>query len=328
MPDPAEKTLTLSSLGSLILKRLSEIAREWLLPSREMRRGWGVAAAGLAYIALIAALGGLKSNHILVGLLGLLDVYNENTRRFLRNFYPFILSGVIYDSMRYYYWQGISGHVHVAEPYYRELSWFGIPNWLTGASRRVTPNELFDLHHSVVLDALCGFAYLVFIGQYLLVAFYLFFTKKTQLLRVFAWCFLVVNIFGFITYFVYPAAPPWYVTQYGLGVAHMDVQPYPAATHRFDLLFGTHFFDQIYGNGVDVFGAYPSLHVSYPLMTAWMIFQVPELRWARGPAIGFFLLMCLSAVYLQHHYVVDVLMGMAYAIATVFLVRGYFIRKV
>ena len=116
-----------------------------------------------------------------------------------------------------------------------------------------------------------------------------------------------------MTYFAYAAAPPWYVTQYGLGPARTDVRPAAAAAQRFDALLGTRFFDEMYGRGVDVFGAYPSLHVAYPLIAAILAFRIAALRWARWPAVLFFLLMCLSAVYLQHHYVTDVVLGIAYA---------------
>jgi membrane-associated phospholipid phosphatase len=115
-------------------------------------------------------------------------------------------------------------------------------------------------------------------------------------------------------------APPWYVTGYGFGPARLDVHSTPAAAARFDQLLGTHVFDEVYGRGVDVYGAYPSLHVAYPLMAAWTVFRVPELRWARAPAVAFFLLMSLSAVYLQHHYVIDVLLGYGYALVTLALV--------
>jgi membrane-associated phospholipid phosphatase len=280
------------------------------------RRLWPI-AVGLLYIALIGALGGLKSDHVLIGLLGLLDAYNEKTRLFLRYFLPFILTGAVYDGMRYFYWQGIAGHVHVSGPYFRDLAWFGISD---GGSR-VTPNEYFAHHINPVLDVLCGFAYLVFVGEYLLTATYLFFARRYPLLEKFSWAFLAVNVMGFITYFIYPAAPPWYVTQYGLGPAIMHVLPNSAAAHRFDLIFGTHFFDQIYGRGVDVFGAYPSLHVAYPFIVACLTFALPELKRARLPAVGFYLLMCLSAVYLQHHYVVDILLGTTYATAVVLALK-------
>ena len=44
---------------------------------------------------------------------------------------------------------------------------------------------------------------------------------------------------------------------------------------------------------------------------------------ARIPTIAFYLLMCFSAIYLQHHYVVDVLLGTLYAIAALTLVRKF-----
>jgi len=65
---------------------LLAIAGEWILPSRTMRRRLLAPAIGLGYIALIGLLGGLRSDHVFVGLLGLLDLYNEKTRLFLRQF--------------------------------------------------------------------------------------------------------------------------------------------------------------------------------------------------------------------------------------------------
>jgi len=39
--------------------------------------------------------------------------------------------------------------------------------------------------------------------EYLAVAFLLFFRRRFDVLRTFALCFLLVNVLGFITYFVY-----------------------------------------------------------------------------------------------------------------------------
>jgi membrane-associated phospholipid phosphatase len=282
------------------------VLREWLLPSREMERSAWLPALGLLYIAAIGALGGLRGDHVLLGLLGLLDVYNERTRLFLRSFFPFILTGVVFDSMRYYYWPGIDGRVHVAGPYLFERTWFGVGGR--------TPNELFLEHHWAALDLATGFAYVVFVAEYVALAMLLFFQGRPEAARTFARCFLLVNVMGFATYFIFPVAPPWYVTQYGLGPARMYIEPAAAAAHRFDALLGTHVFDQMYSRGVDVFGAYPSLHVAYPLIAAILAYRFREIRWARVPAVLFFLLMCVAAVYLQHHYFTDVLLGIAYAL--------------
>jgi hypothetical protein len=291
------------------------------------RRVWPI-VLGVTYPTLIAWLGGFRSDHLWMGALVLLDYYNEKSRKFLSYFLPFILTGVVYDSMRYFYWEGIAGRVHVADPYYRDLRWFGIPMWSDGSLQRVTPNEYFLTHHSSFFDLLCGFAYLTFVGQYLLTAFYLFSKKQWSLLHVFGWCFLCVNLMGFVTYFIYPAAPPWYVTQYGLGPALPQVQPSSAAAQRFDQLLGTHFFDGIYRRGVDVYGAYPSLHIAYPFLVAWVTFQSGFLRRFRLPSVGFYFLMCFSAVYLQHHYVVDLLLGTTYAIVTLGVARFFHVGPI
>jgi membrane-associated phospholipid phosphatase len=37
--------------------------------------------------------------------------------------------------------------------------------------------------------------------------------------------------------------------------------------------------------------------------------------------VGFFLWMCGAAVYLDHHWVIDIVLGWAYAIATAFAIR-------
>src|SRR3954462_2416533 len=92
-------------------------SRGWLLPSRTMRRRVWPPAIGLGYIAVIAALGGVQAQHVLLGSLGLLDAYNEKTRLFLRTFFPFILTGALYDSLRYYLVAGTAGRIHVAGPY-------------------------------------------------------------------------------------------------------------------------------------------------------------------------------------------------------------------
>ena len=289
-----------------------------LLPSWKMKRRTWPALLGLTYIAVIAASGGLRSDHVWIGLLGLVDLYNPTSRTFLRYFLPFILTGVLYDSMRYYYWAGVLGHIHVAEPYYRDLKYFGIGS--------LTPNEFFRIHHWLALDLLCGFAYLVFVGEYLVTAFVLFFKRQFGLLRLFGWSFLTVNFFGFLTYFIYPAAPPWYVAQYGLGPPRTDVHAQAAAAVRFDHFFGTHFFDQIYGRGIDVYGAYPSLHVAYPFLVMCVTFRLTDRKRARIPTVMFYLLMCLSAVYLQHHYVVDIILGTIYAFIT-WMILSHFLGE-
>jgi membrane-associated phospholipid phosphatase len=242
-------------------------------------------------------------------------MYNRRSREFLHDFAPIILTGVVYDSMRFFYWRGVAGHVHVAQPYQIEQRLFGIS---AGGGRVLTPNEWLLARPHAALDLACGFAYLVFVAQYLVTAFVLFFLGRRQLVRTLAWSFLIVNLMGFITYFIYPAAPPWYVQAYGFGPARTDVHAMAAGAERFDLILGTHFFKAVYGRGIDVYGAIPSLHVAYPLILTVVAWGARRLR---APATAFYVLMCFAAVYLQHHYVIDVLIGSVYALMAYVLVR-------
>jgi inositol phosphorylceramide synthase catalytic subunit len=282
------------------------------------RRLWPP-AIGLAYIAVIAAFGELHIRNVVIGALGLLDAYNPNARRFLRVFWPFIATGALYDSLRYYLGPTTAGRIHVAEPYLLDRAWFG-----TGMH---TFNEVFATYHWVVADLAAGFAYLIYVAEYLALAVLVFFAGNATRAHTFARGFLLVNAMGFVTYVVYPAAPPWYVAAHGLGPALIGSAPSPGAAARFDALLGTPLFEDMYSRSVDVFGAIPSLHAAYPVMAAVLAFRTCELRWARWPAAGYSALMCFSAVYLQHHYVIDVLLGLGYGAVAVIAVLAWERRR-
>jgi inositol phosphorylceramide synthase catalytic subunit len=71
------------------------------------------------------------------------------------------------------------------------------------------------------------------------------------------------------------------------------------------------YFARMYGRATDVFGAMPSLHCAYACLVAlegWAVFRPP---W-RAASVGFFVLMCFSAVYLDHHWVLDAMAGITY----------------
>lgn len=86
----------------------------------------------------------------------------------------------------------------------------------------------------------------------------------------------------------------------------MDTLPNPAGCLRFDELLGTHFFTGMYGRSADIFGAIPSLHVAYPLQAVFYAFRFRSLR---AFSVVFYVVMCFSAIYLNHHYVLDLISG-------------------
>jgi membrane-associated phospholipid phosphatase len=244
---------------------------------------------------------------------------------------PLVLVAVVYDSQRIYS-DLIRGPIHVQEPYLFDLQFFGIEH----AGKILTPNEWWQLHTHPALDFVTGFFYLTFISIYVLISLYLCLylprvgtEKRTkEWIKDRAdrpmWAFFWVNVIGYSTYYWYAAAPPWYVAEHGLGPADLSVHASAAGAIRFDQLLGTHFFTEMYGRSADVFGAIPSLHVAYPLQSVFYAFQYGRLKTF---AVFFYLIMCFSAVYLNHHYILDLIWGSAYALLVCFGLDYYFSRK-
>ena len=279
---------------------------------------------GLYWFLLSTLAGVIKLDHLLFGgVVLLLSHLGSRGRQALLFVLPFILTGIVYDGQRY--WGGFRGTPDIAGPYLLERSLFGIPS-PTGP---LTPNEWLGLHLHPVLDLIAGGAYLTFIEVFMLVALLLtrriyrghvqaggtsadwsverrFWTAQSLV-----WCFLVVNIVGYATWYLYPAAPPWYVEAHGLETVLLDVPGNLGRAGRFDDLFGTAFFTRMYGYGANSFGAIPSLHVSYPTLSVFFAFRLGAFRTL---TLVFLAIMCFAAVYLNHHYLIDVLLGVAYGL--------------
>jgi hypothetical protein len=251
---------------------------------------------------------------VLIGAVLLLVVWSEGTRRFFQGMLPFLLFGIVYDLthltqplFRYL-------HIHVEEPYRFDKFFFGIPT----AEGRLTPNEFFASHHWAIVDFFAGTSYIIFVYWAIGFAAYLALFRRSdesarRLLARFGWTFLLMNIAGFVTYYIYPAAPPWYVQDYGLGPANLDAHSSAAGAGRWDELTGIPYFASFYGRSADVFGAIPSLHVTYPLLTFLFGLELGK-RWLDVASFALFALVSFAAVYLDHHYVLDVLLGVLYTV--------------
>jgi inositol phosphorylceramide synthase catalytic subunit len=277
---------------------------------------WRVVAGFGGYLVAMhfSPSGSRPEQFAVAGAALLLVVWSEGTRRFFHGMLPFLMFGMIYDLthitqplVRYL-------HIHVEEPYRFDKRFFAIAT----ADGLVTPNEYFAKHHWAIADLFTGVSYIVFVYWAIGFAAYLALFRRgderaQRLLARFGWTFLLMNLAGFVTYYVYPAAPPWYVQDYGLGPANLDAPSSVAGAGRFDELVGIPYFASFYGRSADVFGAIPSLHVSYPLLT--FLFGL-ELRkpWLDVASFGLFSLVSFAAVYLNHHYVLDVLLGVLYTV--------------
>jgi membrane-associated phospholipid phosphatase len=277
----------------------------------------GVPVLCAAYLALVHAVARLQPEHYLAAAAFLvLALWSDGSRRLARVGMPFLLYGVVYDSMRWYADYIRSPIIHLHEPYDFDLRVFGIHT----AAGTLTPNEWFQIHTSPILDFICGFSYtpFLFIGESVVLAIWLLFHGQERRAIRFAWVFVVSNFVGFSLYYLYPAAPPWYVAQHGFTI-DMRVHASPAGAIRFDQLLGLPIMASFYGKSADVFGAIPSLHVVYPMLALIYGWKLPRFRIV---AAIYLFLVCLSAVYLDHHYLLDILVGFALGLAVMAAFRA------
>ena len=293
------------------LRGLSLASRLRQIPGRLALLAFGIIGGYLGTMALTTGL--RPEQFIPCGVMLVALVWSDRTRDFFVRTLPLTFYGIIYDLTHISEPLVQKLHVHVAEPYRFELKHFG----LSAPAGPITLNQYFAIHHWPWLDLVTGSAYLVFLYAALVFGFYLVWTGRSgprrRLATSFTWTFLAMNVAGFATYYLYPSAPPWYVAQWGLGPANFAAQASPAAAIRWDQLVGLHYFASFYGKSADIFGAIPSLHVAQPLLVFLFGTQLGSraLNWVSGL---YYLLVCFSALYLQHHYLLDVLIGSTYAV--------------
>ena len=266
----------------------------------------------VVYLLLSKLLIGFKADQLfLVTVFHLMYYASLPTRRLIIGFAPFIVFWIIFDYMKAFPNYRYSD-VHIESLYNKEKALFGI----SSGTQTVTPNEYFLQHNNRFLDILTGVFYLCWVPVPLLFTVWLFFKDRTKSLH-FALTFLFVNLLGFIVYYSYPAAPPWYVQQHGFGF-NPATPGNTAGLARFDQFFGINLFTSMYAKSSNVFAAMPSLHSAYPLI---VLFHGIKNRLGKINVLFATIMVGIwfAAVYTSHHYVLDVVAGIICAVTGIVL---------
>ena len=122
---------------------------------------------------------------------------------------------------------------------------------------------------------------------------------------------------GLITYFLYPAAPPWWAAEHGLVTEAVRIST--RGWHAIGLSGAGNLLNlgQLASNPV---AAMPSLHTAFALFV--VVFFVRSVRRRWWPLLlAYPLAMTFTLVYAGEHWVIDVLVGWAY-VGLTFLVVG------
>jgi len=272
----------------------------------------------LFYCVTLYWTGELKAVHLfLTGFVLLCYFGHAETRLFVILSIPVILKDIVYDYLRYIPFHWLTP-IHVKQPYDYERTLFGISQ----GGRLLTPNEFLAQYFSAFFDFISGIMYFLNEPMAILMIIYLWKMKNNRIAARYAMAFFIMYGVAYVTYVLYAAAPPWYVAKYGFLQPSGFIPGDPAGMARFDQLIGLPLSAGFYNLSPVVFGAIPSMHAG-AAMLIWL--------YSKGVGKksflffgGYFLLMCFAAVYLQHHYIIDLIIGALYALGAWGIVEKIF----
>ena len=275
----------------------------------------GVAGV-FAYLYVISRTIGIRPDHAFLSLLILVFlVYGRRWGKlFVIDWLPFILFWVAYDMMRGVA-DSIRGEINIAGPFHLEQSLFG---WLTPAAVPAFYFQQFQLAYEgtllrTVFDLLSALIYALHFISPLILGWFLWYTLNER--RTFYICvytFTALNVMALITFMIYPVAPPWYVFKHGFGQPTDAMLDSAGALVNFDRIVGRRLFVSLYNTfNSNLFAAIPSLHAGYPTVIALCLWD--RLRGRAWLFLAYPLLAWFAAVYLNHHYIIDLVIGSVYA---------------
>ncbi|HEY7174999.1 MAG TPA: phosphatase PAP2 family protein, partial [Micromonosporaceae bacterium] len=200
---------------------------------------------------------------------------------------------------------------HVTEMIHADEKMFG---WLTGG---VVPTVYLQQHlyhmHVQWYDVLVSFVYFSHFVTALVVAVVLWLRNRDRWSS-FIRRFITLNVLGLATYFLYPAAPPWWASDRGF------IQPtYVGLATRGWSAIGLHGAGNLLNaakiDAANPVAAMPSLHSAYALLV--VAFFMPTIRKRWWPLLlAYPLAMTFTLVYSGEHYMTDVLVGWFYVLIT------------
>lgn len=238
--------------------------------------------------------GVFPSLEMIIALTILLFIWKTKQRALIKDLLPFFVLLITYQSLRGFADNLSPSQIHITDLIEWEKSIFSgvLPAYFFQSILKTFPGK----------EIITGIANIVYMSHFvnpIIVAIIIWNYKKDAY-----WSFIlgmVILTYGaFITYFLFPAAPPWWATKYG----YLVDQPV--------ILSGF-----IYPTIIEFFGpnpvaAMPSLHMAYPTY----LFFILVYLWKRKILwFGILPIMVgIATLILGHHYVIDLFVGMVYSI--------------
>jgi membrane-associated phospholipid phosphatase len=227
-------------------------------------------------------------------------------RRYLLDFAPFVILIGVYAECR--------GLAHVLRPDPYVLPHLDLERALfAGAVPASVLQDWFWAGHERWYDTLVLVVTRIHSFVPLTLAFVLWMRRRALFYR-FATTMLTLSFAAALTFLLYPAAPPWAAAERGL-LAVEKIGGH--ASPRVSTLWTP--YDLVQGNP---YAAIPSLHAGYAFLVFLFVAMLAwrsRRRWAIvGAAALYPAMQAYAAIYTGNHYLVDLLIGFAYATAAFF----------
>lgn len=137
----------------------------------------------------------------------------------------------------------------------------------------------------------------------------------------YAAAYLTASFAAFVTFLLFPAAPPWMSSDMGI------IEPIERVSSHVWAALGIHDFPSLYNQiAPNPVAAVPSLHAAYATLFALFAITLFKSRW-RYLSLIYPLFIYFGTVYQGEHYVIDEILGAVYAVLA-FLAAPYVVRGV
>ncbi|MBN1439081.1 MAG: phosphatase PAP2 family protein [Anaerolineales bacterium] len=249
----------------------------------------------IAVMSLFILAGGKLPGWDMLGLLlfALFLWFMRGRIRFL-DFSPFLLMLFTYEVIRSVILAVGTKHMHITD----------IAAWERALFAGIVPASALQQAFGAaaftgLLDVVTNAFYMTHFFSVIVVGFILWRVRKAHY-----WAYMmgliVLSYTAFLTYVVFPAAPPWWASMHGYLRGH------PVNLDHSLLSPG-----YIYATA-NPLCAMPSVHTAWPVYLFFYCLYV----WGRKalPVVILPVGVAVSSVYLGHHYIVDILGGIGYAV--------------
>lgn len=222
----------------------------------------------------------------------------------IKRFAPFVLLILLYESFRSVADQLNSNVQYSLAPHLDKYLFGNLPtiylqNWLWHG-------------HVVWYDYALYIPYFFHFAIPLVLGIVVWKTRDKYFWQVMA-TFLVVAFASFLTYLIFPSAPPWLASQ------NHYIEPIVRISSNVWLSLGIQDFPSVYNHiAPNPVAAIPSLHAAWATLLFIFVKRLYGFRWSVLASI-YPLLIYVGTIYEAEHYVFDILAGIAYAVGAYFV---------